>query len=555
MALAFPVSSDGVGSVIGDVPKYATTSGQIITTSSMAAASAMLRDGTVAATGDINMNNNRVLDLPEQALVIQNITITSSSTTYLGNSDADWIIVDSRNFTGKVSLIPPTVNRTLYIQLAYQASFPVSIITAFGNEVINASTPCLKLAYTGSQWFVFEQSTTTALPPSFATSTKLIPWAFIPGVSPPVVSYIDMDASGNYIAFGSPNDNTNQGAAYIWFWNGTTWTQQAKLIGTGNTGPAGQGRSVSLTKDAGMLAVGGDLDNTNVGSAWIYTRSGTSWTQQAVISPVGYTGPLVFFGYTLQLTYDGQRLFVGAPNDNSGGSVYVYENLGGGSSWAPLQRITYTDATMDSKSGTGAALSCNYDGSILAIGAYGDGNVTPGDFTGAVVLFHSTDLTTWSISSPKIRSPDEVKGGYFGGVTVLNASGTLLIVGDISNNANTGQDVYYSVQNGVATLLNKISGSDVVGGTSSQGFAVPAVSADGTCALLGGYFDDSGVGCVWLTRNTGTGWVQVGPKITVSGTIGIAEVGAYSACSSDFSVVCTQGLGDDSGTGAVWVFR
>ena len=58
-------------------------------------------------------------------------------------------------------------------------------------------------------------------------------------------------------------------------------TQQGnKLIGTGATGNAQQGFSVSLSADGTTLAVGGPADNGNAGAVWILHTMGGVWTQQ-----------------------------------------------------------------------------------------------------------------------------------------------------------------------------------------------------------------------------------------------------------------------------------
>jgi hypothetical protein len=58
------------------------------------------------------------------------------------------------------------------------------------------------------------------------------------------------------------------------------WSQQAKLVGTGAVGAAKQGTGVAISANGNTAAVGGPADNSNAGAVWIFTRSGTTWTQQ-----------------------------------------------------------------------------------------------------------------------------------------------------------------------------------------------------------------------------------------------------------------------------------
>lgn len=91
--------------------------------------------------------------------------------------------------------------------------------------------------------------------------------------------------SGNTAVVGAPTDevgsNTNQGTAYVFVRSGTTWTQQAQLI-TNNGDPQDYfGNAVALDGDTAV--VGADQDevgaNTAQGTAYVFVWSGTAWTQ------------------------------------------------------------------------------------------------------------------------------------------------------------------------------------------------------------------------------------------------------------------------------------
>src|SRR5437667_81373 len=92
---------------------------------------------------------------------------------------------------------------------------------------------------------------------------------------------VSLSADGNTAIIGGPNDNSIAGAAWAWRRSGGVWSQQgAKLVGSGAVGPALQGYSVSLSADGNTAVVGGELDDAEAGSAWVWTRSGGGWTQQ-----------------------------------------------------------------------------------------------------------------------------------------------------------------------------------------------------------------------------------------------------------------------------------
>ena len=67
-----------------------------------------------------------------------------------------------------------------------------------------------------------------------------------------------LSADGNTALIGGPSDNGGVGAAWVFTRSGSTWTQQgAKLVGTGAVGHAGQGWSVALSADGNTALVGG----------------------------------------------------------------------------------------------------------------------------------------------------------------------------------------------------------------------------------------------------------------------------------------------------------
>jgi FG-GAP repeat protein len=57
--------------------------------------------------------------------------------------------------------------------------------------------------------------------------------------------------------------------------------QGPKLVGTDAAGGGFQGNSVSLSGDGNTAIVGAPFDNGNTGAAWVYTRSGGVWNEQA----------------------------------------------------------------------------------------------------------------------------------------------------------------------------------------------------------------------------------------------------------------------------------
>jgi hypothetical protein len=92
---------------------------------------------------------------------------------------------------------------------------------------------------------------------------------------------VAVSGEGSTALIAGPGDNKNVGALWAFTRSGSTWSQQGeKLTGTGETGEGQFGFSVALSSNGSMAAIGGPKDNTNVGAAWVFTHSCTTWTQQ-----------------------------------------------------------------------------------------------------------------------------------------------------------------------------------------------------------------------------------------------------------------------------------
>jgi hypothetical protein len=135
---------------------------------------------------------------------------------------------------------------------------------------------------------------------------------------------VALSADGNTAIVGGAIDNSNIGAAWVYTRSNGVWTQQGnKLVGTGAVGQANQGVSVALSADGNTAIVGGQRDNFDnncgcgIGSAWVFTRSGGVWTQQG--SKLVGTGAVggANQGFSVALSGDGNTAIVGGPTDNT----------------------------------------------------------------------------------------------------------------------------------------------------------------------------------------------------------------------------------------------
>jgi hypothetical protein len=136
-----------------------------------------------------------------------------------------------------------------------------------------------------------------------------------------------VSVSGDTAVIGAWGDDDRRGAAYIFTRNGSTWAQQAKL--TASDAAAGDhfGQSVSVSGDTAVVAADWDDDaGSNSGSAYVFKRSGSTWTQQAKLTASDAAAGDEF---GVSVSVSGDTAVVGASsNDDAGsasGSAYVFD--------------------------------------------------------------------------------------------------------------------------------------------------------------------------------------------------------------------------------------
>jgi hypothetical protein len=182
---------------------------------------------------------------------------------------------------------------------------------------------------------------------------------------------VSISADGNTAMVGGYGDNGNTGAAWVFVRSGGVWSQQgAKLIGTGATGSAWQGSSVSLSDDGNTAVEGGQSDAGSRGAAWVFTRSGGVWTQQGG-KLWGSGGALPSFqGYAVSVSGDGNTLISGGYYDSTGyGAAWIFTRVGG--AWTQLGSKLIGAGAVGSAN-QAQSVSLSGDGTTALIGGFVD---------------------------------------------------------------------------------------------------------------------------------------------------------------------------------------
>lgn len=232
--------------------------------------------------------------------------------------------------------------------------------------------------------------------------------------------------SGNTVvtgAYAKPSGtNQFQGAAYIFVRSGIAWSQQAKL--TAADGATNDFFGISATISADTVAIAADSKtigaNVAQGAVYVFTRSGTVWSQQARISNADGT-PSDYFGSSVSL--DTNTLICGAIYKSVGANSYqgaAYAFVRSGTVWSQQAKLVASDGTPYDYFGGCVAIS----GETAAIGA--DNQTVAGNIgQGAAYTFQRTG-TTWS-QQAKFVATSSAAGDSFGSSVAL--AGTTAAIG------------------------------------------------------------------------------------------------------------------------------
>jgi hypothetical protein len=313
-----------------------------------------------------------------------------------------------------------------------------------------------------------------------------------------------LSGDGNTAIVGGYGDNSGVGAAWVFTRSGGGWSQQgAKLVGFGG-GSAEQGFSISLSGDGNTAIIGGPFDSFATGAAWRFTRSGGVWSEQAKLVGSGAVGNAQQ-GASVALSADGNTAFVGGPIDNSGvGAAWVFPQL---------------------SAKTVATASHDFNGSGFSDIAWRDA---------------SGSVAAWLMSGAQVV-------GAFGLGTVPN---NWSIVGQRDFNNDGHYDLLWRDANTGTVAIWLLTGTNAL--ALLQTGTLGAVPGNWTIAATSDLNFDGHGDIIWRDSNTGTVavWLLHGLSILQGGTLG--------AVPGNWVIAGTDGKGNiywrdqNTGTVAIW---
>jgi len=348
--------------------------------------------------------------------------------------------------------------------------------------------------------------------------------------------------SGDTAVIGACGEKFSAGSAYVYVRSGSSWTQQAKLMAPSPDYYDRFGCSSAISGDTIIIGAWGD--DAERGSAFVFTRNGTTWTLQQHVTAVD-ADPGDRFGVSVALS--GDTVAIGSYLDDDAGmdagSVYVFTRSG--VTWAQEAKFTASDIYTFDWFGYSVALS----GNTCVVGSiYDRWEEGSGVTLGSAFVFTRSG-TTWT-EQQKLISP--VNNDIFFGTAVSIASDTALI-GASSFDPSPGF-VYAFTRTGTTwSLQQTLAASD---GAANDNFGF-SIALSGDTAVIGAWVDDSRTGSAYVFNRTGTTWNEkdklvasdpaiendLGFSVAYSGRAafvgarGSTEAGAYSGSVYIFGLV------------------
>ncbi|MDT0558016.1 T9SS type A sorting domain-containing protein [Ichthyenterobacterium sp. W332] len=308
------------------------------------------------------------------------------------------------------------------------------------------------------------------------------------------------------------------------------------------------GQSVSMNNNGTIVAVGGwrnDDNGDGSGHVRVFEDDNGIWNQigNDIIGEEFNN----FFGTSVSLNYEGNRIAIGAIfNDGNGsqsGHVRVFEEING--VWTQIGNDIDGESSGDL---SGRSVSLNYEGNRVAIGAnFNDGN----GFDSGHVRIYEESGGIWMQVGMDIDG--ESPADFSGRSVSLNANGNRVAIGATNNNGSDTRMGHVRVFEETGGVWTQI-GSDI-NGEANLDFSGRSVSlnANGTRIAIDATFNDGNgadSGHVRVFEETGGVWTQIGSDINGE-SLG-DQSGESISLSSDGTIIAigapfNDGNGDNSG--------
>jgi len=302
---------------------------------------------------------------------------------------------------------------------------------------------------------------------------------------------IAISSDGSRVAVGgngiSSEEHVNVGVVYIFLKTSTGWTQEARLVASNEPANKWFGNSVAISANGSTIVVGAGNYNINpnvAGSAYIFLRTGTTWTQVSKLAPNdGKKGDC--FGGSVAISADGARVAIGAMWEDLGntpraGAVYIFSRSA--YVWSQEAKLVASDRTSFANFGNSVSISGN--GDKVIIGEY-ESKSQEIYRAGAAYIF-SRNGVNWAQES-KLVASDKAANDTFGYSVSISGDGSRVAIGspncDIENAGCAGAVYVFSHDNVTWVQEAKLTAND---GNAYDNFGWSvSMSSDGARVAIG----------------------------------------------------------------------
>ena len=362
---------------------------------------------------------------------------------------------------------------------------------------------------------------------------------------------VALSSNGDTALVGAPDDDAGVGSVSVFTRSGSTWIQQGPaLAGSGEIGQGEFGWSVALSADGDVALVGGRSDGDSregqccaTGAVWVFTRSGSTWTQQAELTD-GRVGDTAEFGSSVALSSGGGTALIGARGFGRAGAAWIFAYTRSG--WQRGAELAGRGASSNADFGESVTLAS--DGGTALIG--GDGN----EGGGAAWVF-TRDHSRWLSQGARLTGNEDSTFARFGAAVALSSAGDTALVGAGGEGGEQGVAWIFERSGSTWQRRRKLTGRGERG-LGNFGESV-ALSSNGKTALIGCPMENSSglerVGAAWLFSSSGSSWT-LRAKIVAPATSGEDGLFGLSLALSGAGTTALVGVEvDDGGPGTAWV--
>jgi predicted outer membrane repeat protein len=355
---------------------------------------------------------------------------------------------------------------------------------------------------------------------------------------------VAISADGNTAVVGGPYYDRSKGAIWIYTRSGSAWVQLQQLSVT-PFNRSSLGASVAISADGNTIFVGGSTDDNTKGAVWVFTRSGGVFSQQAKLV-AGNASNDGYQGSSVACSASGDMVIFGAPADNLGtGAAFVYNRTG--STWSQTTKLLGANSFSEGQE-MGSSVGVSADGNTVIAGAKNARNSSFGDLpTGAAYIF-TLSGGSW-IQQGRLTGP--ATAALFGWAAAISGDGNTAAVGAPEFNRNQGSTWIFTRSDGNWSQQTILLPTGKIG-ESKTGSSL-ALTESGDRLLIGGPQDNNDAGATWVFDRSGTTWVQTG-RLFGTGAIGSAKQGTSVAISSNGEFSIVGGIGDNREYGAAWTY-